>query len=64
MYNFILNMWVMRKIDEEKVYSYVSKKYITDEEANMIIATPQGWLDPKVAGEENAKASSDGIPKD
>ncbi len=41
MYNFILNMWVMRKIDEAKVLSYVTKGYITQEEANMILATPQ-----------------------
>lgn len=41
MYNFILNMWVMRKIDEAKVQSYVVKGYITQEEANIILATPQ-----------------------
>lgn len=41
MYNFILNMWVMRKIDETKVQSYVVKEYITQEEANIILATPQ-----------------------
>lgn len=40
MYAFILNMWVMRKITELKVQSYVPK-YITQEEADMIIATPQ-----------------------
>lgn len=41
MYNFILNMWVMRKIDTAKVQSYVTKGYITQEEADMIVATPQ-----------------------
>jgi hypothetical protein len=41
MYNFILNMWIMRKIDAVKVQSYVTKGYITQEEADMIIATPQ-----------------------
>lgn len=41
MYNFILNMWIMRKIDEAKVQSYVVKSYITQEEANIILATPQ-----------------------
>lgn len=41
MYNFILNMWIMRKIDEPKVQSYVVKAYITQEEANIILATPQ-----------------------
>jgi hypothetical protein len=41
MYNFILNMWIMRKIDEAKVQIYVVKGYITQEEANIILATPQ-----------------------
>jgi hypothetical protein len=41
MYNFILNMWVMKKIDVAKVQSYVTKGYISQEEADMIIATPQ-----------------------
>ncbi|WP_255363176.1 hypothetical protein [Cellulosilyticum sp. I15G10I2] len=40
MYGFILNMWVMRRINETKVRSYVPL-YITEEEANMILATPQ-----------------------
>jgi len=40
MYTFILNMWVMRKIDQTKVQSYVGR-YITQEEADMILATPQ-----------------------
>lgn len=40
MYQFILNMWVMRKIDEAKVLSYVGK-HITQQEADMILATPQ-----------------------
>lgn len=41
MYGFILNMWVMKRIDQEKVQSYVSKGYITQVEADMILATPQ-----------------------
>ena len=41
MYGFILNMWIMRKINEAKVQSYVPF-YITQAEANMILATPQG----------------------
>lgn len=40
MYGFILNMWIMKRIDEAKVLSYVPK-YITQEEADMILATPQ-----------------------
>jgi len=39
-YQFVLNMWVMRKIDEAKVQSYVGR-YITQQEADMILATPQ-----------------------
>lgn len=41
MYNFILNMWIMHRIDQAKVQSYVAKGYITQEEADMILATPQ-----------------------
>ena len=41
MYNFILNMWVMNKIDAAKVASYVTKQYITQSEADIILATPQ-----------------------
>lgn len=40
MYTFILNQWIMRKIDAAKVVSY-SPKWITDEQADDIIATPQ-----------------------
>jgi hypothetical protein len=41
MYDFVLNMWIMKRIDEAKVQSYVTKGFITQEEANMILATPQ-----------------------
>lgn len=41
MFNFIYGMWVMGKINEAKVQSYVPKGYITQAEADMIIATPQ-----------------------
>lgn len=41
MYPFILNMWIMQKIDAEKVQSY-EPKFITQEEVDMILATPQG----------------------
>lgn len=40
MYGFILNMWIMRKIDENKVRNYVPK-FITQDECDMILATPQ-----------------------
>ena len=41
MYGFILNMWIMRKIGEAKVFEYVGKGYITQAEADIILATPQ-----------------------
>jgi hypothetical protein len=40
MYAFVLNMWVMKRIDAVKVQSYVPK-YINQDEADMILATPQ-----------------------
>lgn len=40
MYQFILNMWIMGRIDSAKVQSYVTK-YISQDEADMILATPQ-----------------------
>ncbi len=40
MYAFILNQWVMKKIDAAKVQTYVPK-YITQEQADTILATPQ-----------------------
>lgn len=41
MYNFLLNMWIMKKVDEEYLQMQVEKKRITQEEYNMIVATPQ-----------------------
>lgn len=40
MYSFILNQWILRKIDAEKVQSYVPK-WINQEQADTIIAAPQ-----------------------
>lgn len=40
MYGFILNMWIMKKINEAKVRSYVPF-FISQTEADMILATPQ-----------------------
>ena len=40
MYNFILSMWVAGTINEAKVMSYVPK-FITAEQAEIILATPQ-----------------------
>lgn len=41
MYDFILNMWIMGRIDTAKVQTCVTKGYITQDEANMILDTPQ-----------------------
>jgi len=40
MYNFILNMWIMKKIDVAYVRSKVPLR-ITQEECDMILTTPQ-----------------------
>lgn len=50
MYGFILNMWVMRRYTEETVLACIERGYITQEEANMILATPQ--MDPNVQSAE------------
>jgi hypothetical protein len=41
MYQFILNCWVFHKITESQVTSYASKGFITEQEAQQILATPQ-----------------------
>ena len=41
MYGFILNMWIMRRINEVHVSAYVSNVIITQAEAETILATPQ-----------------------
>lgn len=41
MYNFLLNMWIMRRIDEKYLQARVTKGQITQQEYEMIIATPQ-----------------------
>ncbi|WP_343342430.1 hypothetical protein [Terrisporobacter petrolearius] len=41
MYNFLLNMWIMKKVDEEYLQVRVTKGQITQKEYEMIIATPQ-----------------------
>lgn len=40
LYPFILNMWIMGK-DETYVDNAFKKSYITQEEKEMILATPQ-----------------------
>ena len=39
-YNFILSMWVAGTINEEKVRAY-APKFITNEQAELIRATPR-----------------------
>jgi len=39
-YNFLLSMWVAKSITAEKLQTYVPK-YITQEQCNLILATPQ-----------------------
>lgn len=39
-YNFVLNMWIMHRVTEAQVLAYVPK-FLTSEEAQMILATPQ-----------------------
>lgn len=41
MYAFLLNMWMMGKIDEVYLGEMVIRKRITEQEKDMIIATPQ-----------------------
>lgn len=41
MYQFLLNMWIMNRIDEEYLTRMVTKGRITEEEKQMIAATPQ-----------------------
>lgn len=41
MYAFLLNMWIMKRIDEEYLNKATSLDRITEQEKNMILATPQ-----------------------
>lgn len=41
MYNFLLNMWIMKKVDEEYLQVQVTKGRIEQKEYDMIVATPQ-----------------------
>lgn len=40
-YAFYLNMWIMRKVTVEQLQLAVTRGYLTQEEYEMIIATPQ-----------------------
>lgn len=41
MYDFILNQWILRTYTIERVQKCVTKNYITQTEADTILATPQ-----------------------
>lgn len=41
MYGFILNMWIMGKVDENFLVAQVRMNRITQKEADMIMATPK-----------------------
>jgi len=41
MYGFLLNMWILKKIDEDYLALMVVKGFVTEEERQMIIVTPQ-----------------------
>lgn len=40
-YGFLLNMWILRRIDETYLTTMVALKRITEEEKQMILVTPQ-----------------------
>ena len=40
-YPFLLNMWIMKRLDEDYLNIMVTLKRITEEEKQMILATPQ-----------------------
>lgn len=40
-YTFLLNMWIMGKVDDAYLTGQVAKGRITEEEKQMILATPQ-----------------------
>lgn len=41
MYQFLLNMWITRRVTETQIQEAVTRGYITQAEADMILATPQ-----------------------
>ena len=40
-YPFLLNMWIMKRLDEPYLTQMVALKRITEEEKEMILSTPQ-----------------------
>lgn len=41
MFEFLKNMWIMRRVDEEYLQARVTKKQITQEEYEQIVNTEQ-----------------------
>ena len=41
MYQYLLNMWVMRRVTGTQIDAFVARGYISQTEADTIIATPQ-----------------------
>lgn len=41
MYGFLLNMWIMNRIEVDYLDAMVKKSFITADEKEMIAATPQ-----------------------
>ena len=41
-YNFILNCWKLQKITAEDVQAFVAQGYITEAQAEEILAAPKG----------------------
>ncbi|WP_176222236.1 hypothetical protein [Tuberibacillus sp. Marseille-P3662] len=41
MYDFLLRMWVQRRVTETQLQNYADYGFITQEQADSIIATPQ-----------------------
>lgn len=40
-YDFLLNMWIMRRIDDVYLEGQVKRGHISRKEKDMILATPQ-----------------------
>jgi len=40
-YTFLLNMWMMKKVDEQYLEGQVVRGRLTTEEKQLILATPQ-----------------------
>lgn len=41
MFDFLLNMWMQARVTEQQIRNYAAYGFITQEEADQILATPQ-----------------------